>query len=96
MPIYQCDYISDGQRRSCRLRAPSTERAAEAMRRLAWAPGCGPIGAPKRLGQHRPVALTLAQFVAAALVVASLSAAATLLKPDTVEFAAGEALTQAR
>lgn len=96
MPTYQCDYLSNGKRHRCRLKAWSAVAAAETMRRLPWAPGCGPVGEPKRVGDFAALTHIAAQVVAAALVITSVGTAATLLKPGQVELAAGDAVTQAR
>lgn len=96
MPTYQCDYLSNGQRHRCRLTAWSAVAAAETMRRLPWAPGCGPVGEPKRIGNFGALTQIAAQVVAAALVIIAVGTAATLLKPGPVEIAAGDAVTQAR
>lgn len=48
MPKYTCRYVSNGIEYTCLMNAPSSAEAARRMSSLAWAPSCGPVGAPRR------------------------------------------------
>lgn len=65
MPKYACSYISNGTEYTCLINAPSRAEAARRMSGVAWAPSCGPVGAPRRNWRFLPYATKILPLVLA-------------------------------
>jgi len=46
---FLCRYLSNGKDYAVHIAANNANDAARIMRRIDWAPGCGPVGEPERV-----------------------------------------------